>query len=664
MKLLTNEEFLPIFRKILACNLVDVLQQEGTIMEFLSSLWELRTMRSLDNRYTNLYDDIKKHWVDNLDDYDNDNLFFTRINILQDSSKFVPFIQASVNPAFIHNEEIRQSLVENINATLAPYSLQLTVYAFEGQQALYRVMEKLYGMYSADIVRNEIPVLVEKHPTGYSHRWSSHKTPDQFPCFVLVSDDGWSDGYAHVQFNLFFYANQDKRYEFGLVKLIKSNSSQPCEQANQYYVKNDGLPDNFVNLPAEFCTLGQTTEYYIKIQRLFPDTYMSIFLALRDAAVFSQIDDEFRNTEYYSCLTRENVAERNIREARLILQGRDIEERYTFDYVFQPKFADNEVTFHFGFKNPKQILARRMYAIIGKNGVGKTMFMSSLPHDLASGDPVCFHPAKPILSKVISLSESNFDNYEDATSNTHLNYVHCGMVKKSDDGYIPKNRMELSAELLAAYKKIRLYRRTKHLRQVLERLINPSVLNQLIVPMPDSLDFKFGEESLMDVMKQMSSGENIMYYLFCMLEAEMRYDSLVLLDEPETHLHPNAISEFICSLDDMLQEYESVCIMATHSPLLIRELSSDCVYVMERNEDISTVRKPAVETIGGNLTMLTDDIFGLKEVNRNYKRRLSEMAHYLTHDELVNAIKSKDLPLGLGIDLYIRSLYPSQNEEA
>lgn len=375
MKRLTNEEFLPIFRKILACNLVDILQQEGTIMEFLNSLWELRTMKSLDNRYTNLYDDIQKHWVDNLDDYDNDNLFFTRINILQDSGKFVPFIQASVDPAFIHDEDIRQSLIENIDSALDPYSLQLTVYAYEGQKALYRVMEKIYGMDSADIVRNEIPVIVEKHPTGYSHRWSSHETPDQFPSFVLVSDDGWSDGYAHVQFNMFFYANQDKRYEFGLVKLIKANSTQPCEQANQYYVKNDGLPDSFVNLPAEFCTLGQTADYYIKIQRLFPNTYMSIFLALRDAAVFSQIDDEFRNTEYYSCLTRENVAERNIREARLILQGRDIEERYTFDYVFQPKFADNEVTFHFGFRNPKQVLARRMYAIIGKNGVGKTMFM-------------------------------------------------------------------------------------------------------------------------------------------------------------------------------------------------------------------------------------------------------------------------------------------------
>lgn len=36
MKRLANEEFLPIFRKILACNLVDILQQEGRCKIILS----------------------------------------------------------------------------------------------------------------------------------------------------------------------------------------------------------------------------------------------------------------------------------------------------------------------------------------------------------------------------------------------------------------------------------------------------------------------------------------------------------------------------------------------------------------------------------------------------------------------------------------------------
>lgn len=75
------------------------------------------------------------------------------------------------------------------------------------------------------------------------------------------------------------------------------------------------------------------------------------------------------------------------------------------------------------------------------------------------------------------------------------------------------------------------------------------------------------------------------------------------------------------------------------------------------------VRKPGIETIGADLTMLTDDIFGSREVQRNYKRRIAEMANRMPYAQVVERIKSKDLPLGLGIELFIRSLYPNGNEE-
>lgn len=661
MKFLTQEQFVPIIRTILSSGLVARLQEYGTIMPFLSSLWELRTMRSHDNRYNNLYDDIVKHWVDNFDDYDDDNLFFTRLNILSDNKLFLPFIEAVVNPAFITDETARLTFVKVINTELTKLNIELCLCTYNEGLPIYRVMQQIKGMDASDILRNTIPFYVEKSPTGYSNKRSSHDTPVTFPAFLLVSDDGWSDGYAHVQFNLWYYESANKYMDFGLVKISKEASDMRCDQENHYYVKNDGMPDKFLSLPPEFCSLGQDSSYYSWVKNWFPDTYMSVFLAMRDVAVFSQIDDQFKNTPYYSCLTRENRAERNIREARILLEGRNIADRYSFDYIFQPKFASNNVSFHFGFRMPKQPLAKRMYAIIGKNGVGKTLFISSLPQDLASDSEENFRPAKPILSKVISFSESNFDNFKEAENNSRLNYVHKGMVVQGEDGSIPKSRIELSADLMEAYRKITHLGRIKHLKRVLSRMIEETVLDYLIEGDNDSLHFV--TENLTARLGKMSSGENIMYYLFCMLESEMRYDSLVLLDEPETHLHPNAISEMLSALDDMLYDYESCCIMVTHSPMLVRELSSDCVYVMEREGGLSIVRRPGVETLGGNLTTLTDDIFGSREVQRNYKRRIAEMAPYMKYEELISSIKSEDLPLGLGIDLYIRSLYPNKNHE-
>lgn len=84
---------------------------------------------------------------------------------------------------------------------------------------------------------------------------------------------------------------------------------------------------------------------------------------------------------------------------------------------------------------------------------------------------------------------------------------------------------------------------------------------------------------------------------------------------------------------------------------------------MEREGKISVVRKPGIETIGADLTMLTDYIFGSREVQRNYKRRIEQMACRMPYDKMIERIKSKDLPLGLGIELFIRSLYPNGNEE-
>lgn len=301
--------------------------------------------------------------------------------------------------------------------------------------------------------------------------------------------------------------------------------------------------------------------------------------------------------------------------------------------------------------------------MIGKNGVGKTLFISTLPRDLSSASEENFHPRKPLLSKVISFSESNFDNFKQAENNSRLNYVHCSMVKQVDDDVnIPKSKNDLTSELLRAYEKVAQLGRAKHLRRVLKNLVNEELISKLFENTGGD-EYVLCKAKFPDLMKEMSSGESIMFYLFCMLEAEMRYDSLILLDEPETHLHPNAMSELICALDNMLQDYESCCIMVTHSPMLVRELSSDCVYVMEREGKISVVRKPGIETIGADLTMLTDDIFGSREVQRNYKRRIAQMACRMSYDKMIERVKSKDLPLGLGIELFIRSLYPNGNEE-
>lgn len=662
---LTKEQFLPIYRKIIELGLVESLQEYGTIMEFLSSIWELRTMRSHDNRYNDLYSDIKKHWVDNTNDYSDDDLFITRLGLLDSLDLYQDFIEAVVDQRFVTNENQRERYKTCVEEILKRHGFELQVYGYDDEsRPKFLVAPIVGGVASGDIPSNQIPFVVVKNPRGYSHKLDSFEKPKKYPCFVLVAD-GWSDGYAHVQFNLYYFHTEYDYDSYGLVKIIKRESTMECSEEHRYYVKNDGIPDEFLRLPAEFCSLGQEEGYYRKIKGRFGDNYESVFMALNDAAVFAQIDDTFRNTEYYSCLIRENEAERLVREALLILQGRNVADRYRFKYRFRPKYAENDIEFEFNFRDETKLMPRRIYAVIGKNGVGKTLFVTQLPLDLSDNNSNSFSPAKPILSKVISIANSTFDDFKRARNTAKLNYYHFGLTKTVGDGQMPKSKDDFTAELLNATKRIRLYNRVAHLKNVLSKLVFTESIEELFVEVVKNerkvLDIDTSK--IKQLMKKMSSGESTLLYLFMCLESEMRYDSLLLLDEPETHLHPDAIAELLTALDDMLEEYQSCCVMVTHSPLLVRELTSDCVYVMEREDKMVILRKPGIETIGSGLNTITDDIFGSKNVQRNYKKRLSELALYHNYEDLKASLESDDVPLSLGMDVYLRSLYQNRHHE-
>ena len=64
----------------------------------------------------------------------------------------------------------------------------------------------------------------------------------------------------------------------------------------------------------------------------------------------------------------------------------------------------------------------------------------------------------------------------------------------------------------------------------------------------------------------MSSGERILLYNIFNILAKISFNSLIFFDEPETHLHPNAITELIAGLMFILETFQSFAIIATHSP--------------------------------------------------------------------------------------------------
>ncbi|HAV1393122.1 ATP-binding cassette domain-containing protein [Enterobacter hormaechei subsp. xiangfangensis] len=112
----------------------------------------------------------------------------------------------------------------------------------------------------------------------------------------------------------------------------------------------------------------------------------------------------------------------------------------------------------------------------------------------------------------------------------------------------------------------------------------------------------------------LSSGE-ISFIRFCsQICANIENGTLVLLDEPETHLHPAFINKFFAILDTLLSLTGSSAIIATHSVYFIREVFKEQVTILRKGENgILQLEKPRLSTFGANIGNISYFVFGESE---------------------------------------------------
>lgn len=90
----------------------------------------------------------------------------------------------------------------------------------------------------------------------------------------------------------------------------------------------DVIPESFLSLDLDYCSLGQETSYYSNIKNILGDNAMSFLNAMKDAAAFSRISDDFVNDSgFRHSLLRDNSADTALNLGRYVLAGFDPDER-------------------------------------------------------------------------------------------------------------------------------------------------------------------------------------------------------------------------------------------------------------------------------------------------------------------------------------------------
>lgn len=615
----------------------DLGKEEGGIVEFLEMIWELRTMPSTDDRFRTAYEDAWQHLVRN-DDWEYNFLFLDRLpDTYQDIEFFKKFLSFCVHPSLFANEEERRQFVDIINAELAKIGFRFVGTDYFEQRIVYSLAlaSEVHDQLPDDIASNAIPFY---YGDGAQRR---------YPCLELVLDE-WDDWFTYkTKFALMFHRSSKEGLKIGFLKLMKRGTN----------ITREVLPPEFLTLTEDWCSIGMDYSYYDTMKKVFGVQYQSVLYALRDTPVFPSIYELFEDDPCFNnSLIRQEPYNSNpaplLDSVRWLLQGVNVESYYKFKYSFRPYYAEEKeenyttLDFDFAYNVPFE---QRIYGIIGKNGSGKTTMLSKMAQSFQSARDNRIMPRKPLYNKVISVSFSVFDTFPLPDGDARFNYRYLGLRDKGGD-MLHNLRTELRNHLTGINTKSRTHQWFSFLREVLHEQLAVILTQEGRV---EEIDV----DRVMRYMEKLSSGENLLIYIFSSLLDEIKQNTLILFDEPETHLHPNAISSLIQYMYRLLDHFNSFCIMATHSPLVIQEIPSDNVIIFKREGNSLEVQPLPFETFSQDLTTVTESVFGNTSTNRYHYKVLNYLAQQVKdYEKIIAYLSNSGRPVPLGTKMLLKSM--------
>lgn len=271
--------------------------------------------------------------------------------------------------------------------------------------------------------------------------------------------------------------------------------------------------------------------------------------------------------------------------------------------------------------------------LIGRNGVGKSRCMRHMVLSLLGRPPPPqesygeMHLQQDALADwafagLVLVSFSAFDDFDVVPEpGDKMPCTIVGLRKPSQPGgqSQAKSKPELAVDFRRSLEKCLVGQKKRRWLSAIQTLEADDLFQEAeISQLSDRDQDPIWAAQVERIFERLSSGHSIVLLTITKLVELVDEKTLVFLDEPEGHLHPPLFSAFIRCLSDLLVKRNGVAIVATHSPVVLQEVPSSCVWKLRRSGPVTVAERPTVETFGENIGVLTRDVFGLNVTHAGF----------------------------------------------
>jgi hypothetical protein len=469
--------------------------------------------------------------------------------------------------------------------------------------------------------------------------------------YVVLYQDGWDDFGFKCRFVAELRLSADDVIELGGMRIARGDGA----------FRADTLPAVLKRFPNGIASMGESVAYYRRLRDEVPASMRARYLrVMRDLIMSPDRATPLKDSEIWKTSFMREAASRHALKRAGVYVGAPTEgiapPKFRFSMQLDGAAAPHKFVVDFGIGAG---LPNRMMLLIGPNGTGKTKCLAGMvdalvPPDALKPDtrvPGAAIEERPEISRVIAVSYNAFDEFPlplqpagapqqfGVARRSRHSYKYCGL--RSEDGDV--RVAEVGHMLDDALGPVAESERDGVLRRILSKLLGPDLSNALT-----------DDEGRPAALAALSAGQRLVAAIFTNIVGFVEEGSLLVIDEPETHLHPGLLSSVVDALGDLLNEYDSYAIIATHSPFLLQQVPSPYVRMFRRTNDVPRITTLNIESFGEDLGELTRTVLGLADPERDYTAALASL-----HEQHGSAAAVEDLfphPLGLPALSYLHAL--------